>query len=92
MVEPQSAKPNKQNSTEHLAEATARDQSIPIAIVGMSFQFPDNATSTESFWSMLLDRRCASRDFPLARLKASTLYHPDPSRGDTVGSSYLSSH
>ncbi|KAK6958414.1 hypothetical protein Daesc_001214 [Daldinia eschscholtzii] len=59
------------------------DKTIPIAIIGMSFQFPDDATSAESFWSMMMEGRCASRDFPADRLGGSALYHPDPSRGDS---------
>ncbi|KAI1480108.1 hypothetical protein F4774DRAFT_425201 [Daldinia eschscholtzii] len=60
------------------------DKAIPIAIIGMSFQFPDDATSAESFWSMMMEGRCASRDFPVDRLGGSALYHPDPSRGDSL--------
>ncbi|KAI1467710.1 KR domain-containing protein [Daldinia caldariorum] len=60
------------------------DKTIPIAIIGTSFQFPDDATSAESFWSMMMEGRCASRDFPADRLNGSALYHPDSSRGDSV--------
>ncbi|KAI1804894.1 hypothetical protein F4811DRAFT_570659 [Daldinia bambusicola] len=60
------------------------DKTIPIAIIGMSFQFPGDATSAESFWSMMMEGRCASRDFPADRLNGSALYHPDSSRGDSV--------
>lgn len=61
-----------------------QNESMPIAIAGMSFQFPDGATSDESFWSMIMEGRCVPRDFPPDRLDADSLYHPDPIRGDSV--------
>ncbi|KAK7937187.1 uncharacterized protein PG986_014055 [Apiospora aurea] len=60
------------------------DTTTPIAVVGMSFQFPGGATSPGSLWSMMSQRRCASSDFPEDRLGGSAFYHPDRSRGDSV--------
>jgi acyl transferase domain-containing protein len=57
---------------------------VPIAVIGMSFQLPDGATSAESLWSMIMEARCASTNFPADRLGGSAIYHPDPARGDSV--------
>jgi hypothetical protein len=59
-------------------------ENVPIAVVGMSFRFPDGATSAESLWKMLVQSRCASKEFPADRLNGHVLYNPDPSRGDSV--------
>lgn len=60
------------------------ESTTPIAVVGMSFQLPGGATSSDSLWSMMLERRCASTDFPEDRLGGSAFHHPDRSRGDSV--------
>ena len=60
------------------------DSTTPIAIVGLSFQLPGGAISEESLWSMLMEKRCASSDFPADRLDGSAFYHPDRTRGDSV--------
>ncbi|KAF7949130.1 hypothetical protein EAE96_008299 [Botrytis aclada] len=60
------------------------DKTVPIAIVGMSLRFPDTATSADSLWSLLMEGRNTSREFPPGRLDASTFYHPDPNRGDSI--------
>jgi hypothetical protein len=62
---------------------------VPIAIIGMSFKFPDSATSGESFWSMMMDGRCASSLFPPDRLDGASIFHPDPNRSDSVTSPFL---
>lgn len=60
----------------------------PIAIVGFSMRFPQGVESEDSFWKFLVEKRCASTDFPSERLSASARYHPDGSRRDTVSSIY----
>lgn len=75
-----------------LREGMEADNDVPVAVVGMSFQFPDQATSEESFWTMLMEGRSASRDFPSDRLNGSALYHPDRSRGDSASSHSMSSY
>ena len=44
------------------------DGSDPIAVCGFSLKFPQEAISANAFWEMLLERRCASTDFPVNRL------------------------
>lgn len=57
----------------------------PIAVIGLSFKFPQGADSEESFWSMLMEGRCASTEFPKDRLDISSSYHPDGNREGSVG-------
>ncbi|KAL8783966.1 MAG: hypothetical protein Q9195_009231, partial [Heterodermia aff. obscurata] len=50
----------------------------PIAVIGMALKFPQDATSVEPFWQMLLDGRTAKTEVPKARLNIDAYYHPDP--------------
>lgn len=61
-----------------------RDILEPIAVIGFSFKFPQDATSTEPFWDMLMKGRCASTEFPKDRMNRAAFHHPDPSRPGTV--------
>ena len=56
----------------------------PIAVIGFSLKFPQEATSPEAFWSMLLERRCAMTEWPSDRLNLEAFYHADKNRNDTV--------
>ena len=58
----------------------------PIAIVGFSLKFPQEATSPEAFWEMLVERRCSMTEWPKERLNLDAFYHPDRDRPDTVKS------
>lgn len=61
----------------------------PIAVVGLSLRFPENATSADGFWNLMMQKRCVSQSFPEDRINAQGIYHPDPNRHDTVRSYYL---
>ena len=61
----------------------------PIAIIGLSFKLPGDATSAETFWEMLLDAQCAVSDVPDSRFNADAFHHMDTNRLDTVRSSIL---
>ena len=74
-----SHKPNRK-ANEQLDE----DRLEPIAVIGFSLTFPGDATSAGSFWSMLMEGRCVSTEWPKDRLNGSALYHPDPERLDSV--------
>ncbi|KND87187.1 Lovastatin diketide synthase LovF [Tolypocladium ophioglossoides CBS 100239] len=56
----------------------------PIAIVGLAFEFPQDATSEESFWQMLCEGRSASTEFPRSRLNIDAFYHPDENRPSSI--------
>lgn len=55
-----------------------------LVIVGISLKFPEDAVSPESFWKMLMDGRCASKEFPADRLNIDVYYDSNPNRYDTL--------
>lgn len=60
------------------------DDGVPIAIIGLAFEFPQGATSVESFWEMIVEGRSASTEFPSDRLNIDAFYHPDENRPSSV--------
>ncbi len=56
----------------------------PIAVVGLSLKFPQDATSPEAFWKMILEKRCAMTEIPADRLETNSFYGTDKNRNDTV--------
>ena len=64
------------------------DKLEPLAVVGFSLQFPQEATTPEAFWKMLTEKRCAMTEWPKDRLNIDAFYHPDSSRPDTVEYSF----
>lgn len=61
-----------------------KDGILPLAIVGLAFEFPRGATSEERFWQMLCNGECASAEFPSSRLNIDAFYHPDEDRPSSV--------
>jgi acyl transferase domain-containing protein len=55
----------------------------PLAIVGLSLRLPQDATTAESFWKMLEQKRCAMTEIPARRMDINAYYHP-ADRVDTV--------
>ncbi|PVH93281.1 ketoacyl-synt-domain-containing protein [Periconia macrospinosa] len=49
----------------------------PIAIIGFSFKFPDDADTPEGFWEMLMEQRNAARDFPADRINVNGHYRKE---------------
>ncbi|KAL8303319.1 hypothetical protein RB600_006977 [Gaeumannomyces tritici] len=49
----------------------------PVAIVGFSLKFPQDATSPDAFWDMLAERRSAMTDVPADRWSAEGYYTAD---------------
>ena len=43
----------------------------PIAICGFSMMLPQGASTPQKFWDMLIEKRCASTEFPVDRLNAT---------------------
>ncbi|KAF1951254.1 reducing type I polyketide synthase [Byssothecium circinans] len=56
----------------------------PIAIIGLSFRFPQGATDDESFWNILNNRICTSTDFPKDRINVDAFYNPNPKKQNTI--------
>ena len=62
-----------------------KDNNEPIAVIGFSLKFPQEATTPEAFWQMLCDKKCSMTEWPRDRLNVDAFYHPDSKRPDTVG-------
>lgn len=62
----------------------ANDASIPIAIVGMGFRGPGDATNVDRLWQMLLEQREEWSPIPAKRWNNDAFYHPDHARHGTV--------
>lgn len=56
----------------------------PVAVIGFSLRFPQDAVSADSFWKMLIEKRCAMTEFPEDRINLNGFYHADADRSDTV--------
>ncbi|KAI1153546.1 beta-ketoacyl synthase [Nemania diffusa] len=61
-----------------------RDLLEPLAIVGLFLKFPQDATSPDEFWKMILEKRCAMTEFPSDRFNIDAFYGLDNSRADTI--------
>lgn len=59
------------------------DDDDPIVICGFAIKFPQEATSPEALWKMMMERRCAMTDFPAERVNADGFYQKK-SRLNTV--------
>ena len=57
---------------------------MPIAVVGIGFRGPGEATSVENFWNMILQAREAWSPVPKEKWNNDAFYHPDASRNGTV--------
>ena len=84
---------SNENSFDFSANDHSFDQDIqscranvvkPIAVTGLSLKFPQDATSTQSFNSMLMEGRCAVTEFPKDRINLDAFYSTDANRKDTV--------
>lgn len=56
----------------------------PIAIVGLSLKFPQNASNPEAFWKMMEEKRCAMTEWPIDRLNIDAFYDPEKNKGCNV--------
>jgi Beta-ketoacyl synthase, N-terminal domain len=61
-----------------------KDLLEPIAIIGFSLKFPQDATSAESFWEMLMEGRSAMTKVPGQRFNVDSFYVPGTKRQDEV--------
>ncbi|KAL8791806.1 MAG: hypothetical protein Q9195_005615 [Heterodermia aff. obscurata] len=60
------------------------DVTEPIAVIGFSFTFPQEATSAEAFWEMLLEGKSASTFVPHDRYHWKSFYDENPYRTGTT--------
>ena len=61
------------------------DDTIPIAIVGMSCRLPGATSKPEDLWHMCAEQRDVWQPMPKERIFHDAFYHPDPARRGTVG-------
>ncbi|GLI79916.1 putative PKS/NRPS-like protein biosynthetic cluster [Penicillium ochrochloron] len=60
------------------------DASMPIAVIGMGFRGPGDATDTNKLWQMMRDKREAWSPIPKERWNNKAFYHPDHARYGTI--------
>ncbi|KAL9112432.1 MAG: hypothetical protein Q9227_003274 [Pyrenula ochraceoflavens] len=60
------------------------DGVMPIAVVGMSFRGPKDATSVENLWTMISEGREGWSPVPESRWNNKAFYHPNHSRHGTT--------
>ena len=84
--------PKQHNSrSPHVIEYNCEKGSkTPIAIIGYSLRFPQEATSSEAFWQMLVEGRSARTEIPGDRFNVDAFHHPDSNRHDSVCNSLFS--
>jgi hypothetical protein len=68
---------NEHTNTTVVSDAAA---AVPIAIIGLSFRFPQGMESEDSFWDALSAGRSAWSTFPTSRLNFEGVYDPDAER------------
>ncbi|KAM3158720.1 hypothetical protein ABEW05_000751 [Botrytis cinerea] len=56
----------------------------PIAIVGISLKYPQDATGPEAFWKLIQEKRCTMTEWPSDRLNIDAFYHPDKKKNSTI--------
>lgn len=66
-------------------EAESMDDKLePIAIVGLACRFPQEATSPETFWQMMLEARSGMTDVPKDRFNIDAFYEANTNRPGMV--------
>lgn len=73
---------------ESLEHDHVKDGNIPIAVIGYSFKFPQEATSFQDFWRMLVEGRSARTEVPGERFNIDAYYHSDGNRLEGVRKSW----
>lgn len=64
------------DSLKNLTTSSEPDKIEPIAIIGLSLRFPQDATSPQEFWNMLVEKRSAMSDVPTDRFNVKAFYEP----------------
>lgn len=79
-----STAPNIRGDASDSINGAMEDKSMPIAIVGMSFRGPGDATTVENLWKMLSEARESRTTIPKEKWNNEAFYHPDHKRHGTV--------
>ncbi|KAH8691692.1 reducing type I polyketide synthase [Phaeosphaeriaceae sp. PMI808] len=62
------------------------DTPEPLAIIGLSFQFPGGAITEDAFWDLLVGRQCAASKFPSDRINIDAFHSSDPKKSGSIHS------
>ncbi|KAJ2985763.1 hypothetical protein NUW58_g5359 [Xylaria curta] len=54
----------------------------PLAIIGFSLKYPQDANTPQGFWDLMEERRCAMTEWPSDRINLNAFYHRDESQED----------
>jgi hypothetical protein len=83
---PSAVKDDQAQEYLHSLDAPLVDHDLiePIAVIGFSLKFPQDATSAESFWKMLIEGRSAMTKVPENRFNVDSFYVPGTQRRDEV--------
>lgn len=65
---------------EHMSGCTV----MPLAVVGMAFRGPGDASNVDNLYRLLAEAREAWSPIPESRWRKDAFYHPDPARNGTV--------
>ena len=87
--------PVREESSNYGRSQVSNDGDVvePIAVVGLSFGFPQDAISSDAFWELLMEKRNTATEFPPDRLGAAGIYHPDQNRrGHVISPRRINSH
>ena len=68
------------------------DESMPIAIVGLSCRLPGGVGNPEDMWSVCAEQRDVWQPIPSKRMNNRSFYHPDPGRNGTVSTCPFPNH
>ena len=84
------------NSYDHEAladlecHASGQDSLEPIAIIGFSLKFPQDATSAAGLWKILSEGRSAMTEVPSDHFNIDAFYSPDAGKSDCVRGNFMS--
>ena len=76
--------PRAGDGYDEFPEITPTDVIEPLAIVGFSLKFPEDATDADSFWDMIVNGRNVSSEFPKDRLNIDSFTGRQNDRLGTV--------
>ena len=72
----------------HAEKQSSTTSIVPIAVIGMAFRGPGDATSPQKLWNMCCEGRNAWTEFPKDRINAEGFWHPDATRPGCVRFQY----
>lgn len=62
----------------------ARNETMPIAIVGIGCRLPGGASSAEKLWELIAQKQSALSEIPSSRFNIDSFYHPNGDKNGTV--------